>query len=65
MLISIEGPYGTKNSFKCFIEYNCHNAVKPLYLKTSTNNMLKNLMVSPQCLSRLMIENCLKKYNEI
>ena len=35
ILVSKEKPYGTKNSFKCFIEYNDNDVIKPLCTKPS------------------------------
>ena len=33
ILISKEEPYGTKNSFKCFIGYNDNDVIWPLYTR--------------------------------
>ena len=33
MLVSKEKPYGTKNSFKCFIWYNDNDVIRPLCIK--------------------------------
>ena len=34
-LVSKEEPYGTKNSFKCFIGYNDNDVIRPLCVKLS------------------------------
>ena len=33
ILISKKEPFGTKNSLKCFIEYNDDGVIRPLYIK--------------------------------
>ena len=33
ILLSKEEPYGTKNSFKCFIGYNDNDVIRPLCIK--------------------------------
>ena len=33
ILVSKEEPYGTKNSFKCFIGYNDNDVIRPLCIK--------------------------------
>ena len=35
ILVSKEEPYGTKNSFKCFIGYNDNDVIRPLCVKLS------------------------------
>ena len=35
ILVSKEGPYGTKNSFKYFIAYNDNDVIRPLCIKLS------------------------------
>ena len=38
ILVSKEGPYGTKKSFKYFIGYNDNDVVRPLYKKLPQMN---------------------------
>ena len=33
ILVSKKEPYGTKNSYKCFIEYNDNGVIKPLCVR--------------------------------
>ena len=40
ILVSKKEPYGTKNSFKYFNGYNDNDVIRPLCVKTSTNDWL-------------------------
>ena len=49
ILVSKEGPYGSKNLFKCFIGYNDNDVARPLCI---------TLKVTQQFLLRLVTNNC-------
>ena len=66
ILVSIEEPYRTKNSFKYFIGYNDNDVIRPLciklpqitgYVKKSKGNTTMSINISDKQL--------LKKYNQI
>ena len=66
ILVSKEKPYGTKNSFKYFIEYNDNDVIRPLciklsqmigYVRTFESNTTTSFKISDKQL--------LRKYNQI
>ena len=66
ILVSIEEPYRTKNSFKYFVGYNDNDVIRPLciklpqitgYVKKSKGNTTMSINISDKQL--------LKKYNQI
>ena len=54
ILVSKKEPYGTNKSTKYFIGYNDDDVIKPLYIKLLQMDMLNDLIVVKQCLSRLL-----------
>ena len=60
ILVSKKESYGTKKSFKYFIEYNDEDVIRQLCIKLLQMIvvMLKILIVIRQCLLRLVITNC-------
>ena len=59
ILVSKEEPYGTKNSFKYFSEYNDNDVIRPLCIKRSQmTRCVRKLKVIQQCSLRLATSNC-------
>ena len=58
--VSKKESYGTKKSFKYFIEYNDEDVIRQLCIKLLQIIvvMLKILIIIRQCLLRLVITNC-------
>ena len=53
-----EEPYGTKNSFKCFIGYNDNDVIRPLFVKVpEMTGYVENLMKMQQYLLKLTINS--------
>ena len=66
ILVSKKEPYGTKNSFKYFMQYNHYDVIRPLWIKVSQMTGYVRTFESNTTMSfKITDKRLLKKYNQI